>query len=585
VATLLPARSALGKLFRNEDFPMLTFSRDPDIAEQQMCAIIVYLTAFGYIDGEFDLSEKAFVRDYIRKLVIKRAEDAMPDVEAAVRKEVIDRFVTHFLEVFEQIDHEVRSLFSEAVSEKEKVEEFVYAKLKLRAYEIFKSFDNENQLILLESVEELIYADGKVHPAEAKFRDEVRALLDAEEIDLPLEPDDDAGSSQVRISAPADLPVQAGNHPFFTRHEHHYSADPDRIKVQADADLQLVERTMAKLDEMRALGMGKLGTAKHVSAFRGAEAFLDGHTFVHPVGAGEKYEITVLGDLHGCYSCLKAALMQSNFFAKVEAYRLDPKNNPNPKLVLLGDYIDRGLFSYNGVLRTVMQLFLTAPEHVYPLRGNHEYYFEYKGRVYGGVRPAEAINTLIDHMPQEVFETYMRLFEALPNTLLFDRTFFVHAGIPRDNTLREKWSGLGALNDPEIRFEMLWSDPSQTDYIPDELQASNARFPFGRKQFESFMASIGCTSLVRGHEKVIEGFHAVYDSGGATLLNVFSAGGTNNGDLPDDSSYREVTPMALTIEMDSEGSTVTPWVIDYEQFNDPDRNAFFARPPEIEHRS
>jgi len=46
--------------------------------------------------------------------------------------------------------------------------------------------------------------------------------------------------------------------------------------------------------------------------------------------------------------------------------------------VLLGDYIDRGRFSYNGVLRAVMQLFLAAPEHVFPLRGNHEYYIQYQ---------------------------------------------------------------------------------------------------------------------------------------------------------------------------------------------------------------
>ena len=38
-------------------------------------------------------------------------------------------------------------------------------------------------------------------------------------------------------------------------------------------------------------------------------------------------------------------------------------SQPFPLLVLLGDYIDRGLFSLNGVLRTALQLFVTAPEH------------------------------------------------------------------------------------------------------------------------------------------------------------------------------------------------------------------------------
>src|SRR5207253_340567 len=81
------------------------------------------------------------------------------------------------------------------------------------------------------------------------------------------------------------------------------------------------------------------------------------------------------GDLHGCYSILKATLLQSKFFDRVEAYRKDP-SLPYPLLVLLGDYIDRGLFSLNGVLRTALQLFVTAPDHVVMLRGNHEYYVE-----------------------------------------------------------------------------------------------------------------------------------------------------------------------------------------------------------------
>ena len=58
---------------------MLTFSTNPDVAEQQMNAIIFYLTAFGYIDGQFDFTEKTFVRIYIRQLVTARAQTAMPE--------------------------------------------------------------------------------------------------------------------------------------------------------------------------------------------------------------------------------------------------------------------------------------------------------------------------------------------------------------------------------------------------------------------------------------------------------------------------------------------------------------------------
>ena len=149
-----------------------------------------------------------------------------------------------------------------------------------------------------------------------------------------------------------------------------------------------------------------------------------------------------------------------------------------------------------------MQLFLAAPEHVFPLRGNHEYYIEYRGRIYGGVKPAEAITPLIGHIPGEVFQQYMRMFEELPNMLFFDDLMFVHAGIPRDVDIKGKLVDLASLNDADLRFQMLWSDPSTADHIPDDLQAQNARFPFGRLQFEKFMNRIGCSMMVRGHEKI-----------------------------------------------------------------------------------
>src|SRR5262245_5133323 len=163
---------------------MLKFSNDPDVAEQQMNAIIFYLTAFGYIDGDFDLTEKTFVKIYIRQLVNQRARDAMPDADDKARSEVVNKFVTHFHEVFEHIDRSVRALFDEVVGDNEKVEDFVYAKLKLRSYEIFNSFDPENRRELLATVDELIHADGSVHPSEAKFRDELEKLLDVE---MPME--------------------------------------------------------------------------------------------------------------------------------------------------------------------------------------------------------------------------------------------------------------------------------------------------------------------------------------------------------------------------------------------------------------
>jgi hypothetical protein len=564
---------------------MMAFSDDAQIAEQQMHAIIFYLTTFGYIDGDFDLSEKEFVRDYIRKLVTHRVETARAKQDVALKRELVDRYTAHFHEVFGEIDNAIRALFTEAVAGDENVETFVYQKLKLRCFEIFKGFDEKNQKSLLATVDELITADGTVHPSEEKFRRELYTLLESE---VPLDEGDlqPIAPATIELAAAPEAPTpRVENHPFFERLEHHYSRDPELIRKQIAADANLIEMAMKKWAEQRAAGAGKLAGHHDVADFHGQPGFLDEHVYVLPPNQGKGYDLTVLGDLHGCYSCLKAAIMQSDFFAKVQAFKADPANNPDPKLIFLGDYIDRGQYSYNGVLRTVLQLFLTVPEHVYVLRGNHEYYLEYQGKIYGGVRPAEAISTLEPYAPKEMFERYLELFEAMPNMLLCDRTVFVHAGIPRDSLLAEKWKDLSSLNDPDIRFQMLWSDPSEADFIPDELQQKNARFPFGRLQFRSFMARLGCNTLVRGHEKVDAGFKKVYDDGVVVLLNLFSAGGKGNDDLPPDSSYRGVTPMALTMRSHGGKITAVPWQLDYVRYNDPERNAFFRVPPEIEFRA
>ena len=115
----------------------------------------------------------------------------------------------HFHEVFEQIDRSVKELFDEAVADGEDVEKFVYAKLKLRSYEIFQSFDRDNQHELLSTIDELIYADGSVHPAEEKFREELEALLDdvATAARRPRHRDRRASRASVAIEGPAALRV------------------------------------------------------------------------------------------------------------------------------------------------------------------------------------------------------------------------------------------------------------------------------------------------------------------------------------------------------------------------------------------
>lgn len=559
---------------------MLTFSQDPETAERQMQAILFYLTTFGYIDGEFDDAEKSFVRDYIDKLIRHRVEQAMPDAEAGVRQELIDRFGKHFREVFENIDTHVHDLFNEPVESGEDQHNFVHAKLKQRCFEIFQSFDEDNQHLLLDTVDEFIHADGEVHPAEIKFRNELSELLEA---DLGVELVEGGEASPVDVKDRASRVIPEEAHPFFERFEFHYSKDPDLILKQVEADRELLATAMNLWEGQAKAGAGVLTGKRAVREIEGHQRVLDGHVYGLSPDPNKNYELLVLGDLHGCYSNLKAAILQGQFFDRVAAYKASPETAPMPILVLLGDYIDRGLFSLNGVLRTVLQLMVTAPEHVVVLRGNHEYFVEFKGRIYGGVKPAEAINTLKPHVPEDVFRDYQKLFDRMPTSFLFGGVLFTHGGIPRDRLIKERFMDLTFLNDADVRFQMMWSDPSTADVIPAKLQEQTARFPFGTLQAKAFLQKIGCHTLIRGHERVDNGFKEHFRDDDIGIFTVFSAGGTSNDDLPADSSYRSVVPHALSIHAKGGQIALEPWEIQYELINHPDWNGFFKAPPEISH--
>jgi uncharacterized tellurite resistance protein B-like protein len=565
-----------------------------------MQALNFALTTFGHIDGDFDANEREVVRATIRRLVEQRVDGAMKDSDAATKKDVVDRFTGHFQEVFENIDRFVSDVMTEPVAAHDDRDAVVHAKLKLRCFELFSSFDQRGRDALLDAIDQLIAADGHVHPAEAKFRAELAQLLaspdevDTDDLVEEEEEAGDAGASRVHdigallAMAPGEVTVSPvvderaqGDHQFFKQLELHYSANPERIQKQVQADLALAEKAIAMLDARRAEGAGKLGNAQRVDELEGSH--LDGHIQWTKPEPGRVYDVVVLGDLHGCYSALKAGVMQTKFLERVEAYHRD-KSQPYPILVFLGDYIDRGIFSLNGVLRSVLQLYTSAPDHVVPIRGNHEYYIEHQGQIYGGVKPAEAINTLKPYLPVDVFRRYMALYETLPNMYFLGRTMFVHGGIPRDRALKQKWKGLASLEDADLRFQMMWSDPSSADVIPAALQDASARFPFGRLQLQSFLQRVGCNVLVRGHEKIEAGFKSHYE-GPFKLLTVFSSGGATNNDLPEGSSYRNVQPKGLRVVLRADGSVdFQPFALDWATYNDPSTNGFFAKPMEIEHR-
>ena len=115
--------------------PTIQLNPDPKIAEQQIEAVIFYLTTCGYIDTEFDLREKAFIRAFLRELVTARI-DAQGPLDPELRFERIEAQHEHYLERFQEIDHDIKGLLTEAVADGEDPQRFVLSQLKLRCFEI-----------------------------------------------------------------------------------------------------------------------------------------------------------------------------------------------------------------------------------------------------------------------------------------------------------------------------------------------------------------------------------------------------------------------------------------------------------------
>ncbi len=521
--------------------------------------LVDLLLTVGYVDGVFDQHEQEFVRGYVDQLVSHVVVEPGAETSRA-----------HFDAVYARLAAELAALAAEVVAAGD--ETFVRNRLKVRAVALFRGFAASDQAVALQLIEGLVSADGTVSPIERSLYDELRTYFQA----TPPPPPPVAVSADgevLRVEAARPNELAALSHPLLEPLEQPYAADPVARQAQVGRDYELIFQAITTWERQRARGNGRLAGITDIGQLAAGTRLLDGH--VHVLRPDQPTELVVVGDLHGCYSCLKAALLQSDFIERARRYQQDPVNNPDIKLVLLGDYLDRGRYGFEGVLRAALQLLVTLPNHVVLLRGNHEFLVRVDGRVVSAVSPAEAVPGIADRVSADILEAYRHLFEHMPTSLLFDRTLFVHGGIPRDETLAARYRDLSSLDDPTLRFEMMWSDPVDTDSVPVELQRESTRFTFGREQFRAFMERVGCHTLIRGHEQVDAGFRAGFDVGGRRLFTLFSAGGHDNPDLPAESRYRSVTPMALSIRRDATSLQAVPWPILYASFGNAEHNGLY----------
>ena len=93
----------------------------------------------------------------------------------------------------------------------------------------------------------------------------------------------------------------------------------------------------------------------------------------------------------------------------------------NGKLLLLGDYVDRGVFSVE-VMIMLLALKVERPDRVFLLRGNHESQqmtsmFNFK-------------QECLHKYDQEVYDGFVQCFNALPIAAIINKSFLaIHGGL------------------------------------------------------------------------------------------------------------------------------------------------------------
>ncbi|XP_068914444.1 uncharacterized protein [Tenebrio molitor] len=245
--------------------------------------------------------------------------------------------------------------------------------------------------------------------------------------------------------------------------------------------------------------------------------------------------VYIMGDLHGNFADLL-------YFEKI-LWHVGPALCPC-NLLFLGDYVDRGLFSFE-VICYLFSYKLQSPRKVFMLRGNHEikrvqlqWTFEKECKLKFG-----------DKLGPFVFNAINEVFDTIPLAAVIDgRVFCCHGGIPPP-WLCPVVAAINdipaVLNDPQdqssLAWELMWNDPirtkNMTDKIAMELLANegfavNTRrgtaHIFSVEALEKFLSANGFTHLVRAHEVVEAGFYLQQKG---HLLTVFSSskycGGTN----------------------------------------------------------
>lgn len=223
----------------------------------------------------------------------------------------------------------------------------------------------------------------------------------------------------------------------------------------------------------------------------------------------------VVGDIHGQYYDL------------MKVFEVAGGEPPANRFIFLGDYVDRGYFSFESFLY-LLAMKACYPDLIYLLRGNHESrnltrHFTFKLEC--TYKYGEAVYTAV-----------MEAFDCLPLAGLVNKQFFcAHGGISPAMNSPQDLNTLNRFQDPPksgLGCDVLWSDPTENfgdEKHNEEFVANGARGCSYRYSYQGackFLKRNNLLSIVRGHEAQAAGYRLyknATDSEFPALMTIFSA--------------------------------------------------------------
>lgn len=198
--------------------------------------------------------------------------------------------------------------------------------------------------------------------------------------------------------------------------------------------------------------------------------------------------IYIVGDLHGNLLDLLRILIFS-------------RTPPTSRFLFLGDYVDRGQFSLE-IVALLFALVCAYPNHVYLLRGNHE--FEHVNQNYGFQKECQEQRGGL-----ELWTEVNTAFSYLPLlAIINDQIFCVHGGIsPQITSLKS----LLRIKRPIVQYDkddlvcdLVWSDPSSE--TPDFVRSNRGSgVTFGTTSIQEFFKNTKMRHIIRAHQCVALG--------------------------------------------------------------------------------